>query len=74
MYSWSFQLASKSNIDIKSLSIDIRDAKFVNNDILPRIFTFSEDEKIDKNDLNTNTLSNPHLLTYYLKLIKKWAQ
>jgi spermidine synthase len=71
---WGFQLASKDNIDIKALNITINDAKFINNDILSRIFTFSEDEKVNKDTLSTNTLSNPKLLSYYLRAIEKWEQ
>jgi spermidine synthase len=71
---WGFQLASKKSIDIKALNINIGDAKFINTEILSRIFTFSEDEKVDKNKLKTNTISSPQLLTYYLKAVEKWEQ
>lgn len=68
---WGFQLASKSKIDIEKINIDVQ-TRFLTNNILNRLFTFSNDEKIDKNSLEANTLSNPKLIIYYLNSVKNW--
>jgi spermidine synthase len=69
---WGFQLASKKSIAINTLSINIKDAKFINNEILSKLFSFSADEKLDKDKLTANTISNPQLLDYYLRAVDNW--
>ena len=69
---WGFQLASNKIIDINNLKLEVGDTKFINNELLPRLFSFSEDEKSDKSKLSANTISKPKLLDYYLKAVENW--
>lgn len=68
---WGFQLVSKQELDIEKLDIEV-DTRFLNEETLKRLFLFSEDEKIDKDSLITNTLSRPKLIEYYLKCVEDW--
>ncbi|PRR84066.1 polyamine aminopropyltransferase [Clostridium vincentii] len=68
---WGFQLVSKNPIDIKSLDVGVN-TKFLNKETLGGLFTFSEDERADKDILITNTLARPQLITYYLKAVENW--
>lgn len=68
---WGFQLVSKKDIDINSINIDI-ETKFLTNETLKRTFIFSQDEKVDKDSILTNTIVRPQLITYYLKASEEW--
>lgn len=68
---WGFQLVSKSEIDIDSINIDV-ETKFLNNENVQGVFLFANDEKIDIEKIDANTLSKPRLITYYLKAEKRW--
>lgn len=68
---WGFQLASKKPIDIDSINVDV-ETKFLNNETVNKLFSFSEDEKVDEDKLLSNTLSRPKLIEYYLEAVNNW--
>lgn len=68
---WGFNLCSKDNIDISNINVEV-DTKFLNKDSINSIFNFGEDEKIDINKVDTNTLSHPKLINYYEESVKNW--
>ena len=45
---------------------------FLNNETVDKLFSFSEDEKVDKDKLLSNTLSRPQLIEYYLEAVNNW--
>ncbi|MTI85168.1 MAG: polyamine aminopropyltransferase [Firmicutes bacterium] len=60
---WGFTLAA--NYDIKPGKIDIQtDTKYLNNQIIPGMFTFARDEKVDTDAVNT--LLKPVILPMYM--------
>lgn len=76
---WGFNLAIKSssnnikNEDIyKLIDFDNIKLKYLNEDILSGLFSFSEDEKVDTSKLDINSLSNPKLINYYQEALEKW--
>lgn len=68
---WGFNLASKKEIDINNIDIEV-DTKFLNEDSIESIFNFSKDEILDINDIDSNTLSHPKLIQYYEDSVKDW--
>ncbi|WP_373601024.1 polyamine aminopropyltransferase [Paraclostridium bifermentans] len=68
---WGFNLCSKDDIDISNINVKV-DTKFLNKDSINSIFNFGEDEKIDINKIDTNTLSHPKLINYYEESVKNW--
>lgn len=68
---WGFQLASRNPIDIENIHVDV-ETKFLNNETVDKLFSFSEDEKVDKDKLLSNTLSRPQLIEYYLEAVNNW--
>lgn len=68
---WGFQLVTKHIIDINQFKLNVQ-TKFLTQDTLERLFIFSKDEMIDKASIETNTLSTPKLMTYYLDAVKEW--
>ncbi|NLK94142.1 MAG: polyamine aminopropyltransferase [Clostridiales bacterium] len=68
---WGFQLVSKGTIEPDSIELNIP-TKFLNHENLKGLFLFSEDEKIELDNVKPNTLSNPQLITYYLEAEKRW--
>lgn len=68
---WGFQLVSKNKLDIKDININV-DTKFLNKDNIKTMFVFAEDEKVNKDDIISNTLSRPQLITYYLEAEENW--
>lgn len=69
---WGFQLASKKPVDIYNLNIKVTDTRFINKEVLHKLFSFSKDERIDMDKIETNTLSKPQLLNYYLQAEENW--
>lgn len=68
---WGFQLVTKVPIEIKDIKLDI-DTKFLNSETVDRLFKFSKDEMVNKDDIITNTLVKPQLLKYYLEAVNIW--
>lgn len=68
---WGFQLVSKNKLDIKDININV-DTKFLNKDNIKSMFVFAEDEKVNKDEIISNTLSRPQLITYYLEAEENW--
>lgn len=68
---WGFQLVSKNKLDIKDININV-DTKFLNKDNIKTMFVFAEDEKVNKDEIISNTLSRPQLITYYLEAEENW--
>lgn len=68
---WGFQLVTKHTIPIENLKLSV-ETKFLNQETLDRLFIFSKDEVIDKQQIEINTLSSPKLMTYYLEAVKEW--
>lgn len=68
---WGFQLVSKDKLDINNIKINV-DTKFLNEENVKSIFVFAEDEKVNKEDIISNTLSRPQLITYYLEAEENW--
>ena len=68
---WGFQLVSKRPIDKSSIKINV-DTKFLNEETIDRLFLFSQDELVNKEDLGTNTIVRPQLMDYYLKSVNNW--
>ena len=69
---WGFNLASKKELDINSIEISVK-TKYLDEEIIPRLFAFSKDEKIEMNSIERNTLSNPKLIDYYQEAVEKWS-
>lgn len=68
---WGFQLVTKKAVDIDNLKLTVP-TQFLNDETLQRLFIFSEDEKIDLDQIETNTLSKPKLISYYLEAVNNW--
>lgn len=68
---WGFQLAARKKIDISKLRISAP-TRFLNEETITRLFSFSEDEKADKEKLEVNSLLRPKLMGYYLEAVKDW--
>ena len=68
---WGFQLVTKHPVDIKNFKLE-SSTQFLNEETLERLFIFSKDEIIDKEQIETNTLSSPKLMSYYLEAVKEW--
>ena len=68
---WGFNLASKEQIDISNLEIEVP-TRFLNQDVLDSMFNFAEDEKIEMDNIISNTLSKPQLIEYYLEAVERW--
>lgn len=68
---WGFQLVTKYTIDTNQFKLNVQ-TKFLTQDTLGRLFIFSKDEMIDKATIETNTLSTPKLMNYYLDAVKEW--
>ena len=64
---WGYNLASKQNIDPKKINLDHATLTYLNNEIVPALFSFGEDEKVDLATLEVNTLFKPKLFEYYDK-------
>lgn len=75
---WGFNLAIKSSANnikndiYKSIDFSNIEMKYLNEDVLPALFSFSEDEKTDMSKLDVNSLSNPKLINYYQEAVEKW--
>ena len=75
---WGFNLAIKSSSNnikgdiYKSIDFSNIEMKYLNEDVLPALFSFSEDEKTDMSKLDVNSLSNPKLINYYQEAVEKW--
>ncbi|MDY2738072.1 polyamine aminopropyltransferase [Intestinibacter sp.] len=76
---WGFNLAIKSSSNdikkediYKSIDFGNIELKYLNEDVLPGMFSFSEDEKADTSELDVNSLSNPKLIEYYQKAVEEW--
>ena len=68
---WGFQLVTKHPVDVKNFKLE-SSTQFLNEETLERLFIFSKDEIIDKEQIETNTLSSPKLMSYYLEAVKEW--
>lgn len=68
---WGFQLVSKKDILIEDITLDI-ETDFLQQSQLLGIFSFGKDEIVSKNDIVTNTLSRPQLMTYYNEAENDW--
>lgn len=68
---WGFQLVTKAPIDTKDIKLDI-ETKFLDSETIDRLFKFSKDEIVNKDDIITNTLVKPQLLKYYLEAVNVW--
>lgn len=69
---WGFQLVTKHPVSMSELQLEI-ETKFLDQETLKRLFVFSKDETIDKQQIEINTLSSPKLMTYYLEAVKDWG-
>lgn len=73
---WGFQLVANDKINIQQIKNNFSKShlstRFLNLDTIDRLFVFSEDEKVDKNSIEVNSLLTPKLLTYYLDAVKEW--
>ncbi|WP_128895161.1 polyamine aminopropyltransferase [Longirhabdus pacifica] len=67
---WGFTLATRNPLDINHLQVEV-DTKYLNNEVLPLLFSFGEDEDeyIEENGsvlkLRPNTINDPILMQYY---------
>ena len=71
---WGFQLVGKQPLKVEELKLQV-DTRFLNEETIRRLFVFSEDERLSKEEmkkLKTNTLTHPNLITYYLKAVENW--
>lgn len=68
---WGFQLVTKDTLDIKAISINV-ETKFLNDETIETLFSFSKDELLNKDEIKPNTLTSPKLLNYYLKAVDIW--
>lgn len=68
---WGFQLVTKAPIETKNIKLGV-ETKFLNSETVDRLFMFSKDEMINKDDIMTNTLVKPQLLKYYLEAVNVW--
>jgi len=66
---WGFVLASKKEIDPKSIQIDVT-TRYLEANLLPSLFTFSKD--LRHANAAPSTLDKPRVLSYYLKGWKHW--
>lgn len=64
---WGFVMASKSSFDTWHLNVD---TAYIQKELLPTLFFFPKDIAMSK--VETNTLDNPKLLSYYLKGWNEW--
>lgn len=68
---WGFQLVTKQKVDVAGFKLQ-HEMKFLNQETLGRLFIFSQDELVDKDKIEANTLSAPKLIAYYLEAVKEW--
>lgn len=68
---WGFQLASKREIIIENLQLQI-EGRFLSQSNIQGLFLFAPDELPHQSDLAVNSLSKPKLLHYYLEAEKHW--
>ena len=61
---WGFTLGSKRQLSKEDINITV-DTKYLNNEVAKGMFYFSEDERLDMDLVETNTLTNPILIQYY---------
>lgn len=62
---WGYNLASKTKIEPAKIKLDQLDLSYLNEQTLPVLFSFAEDEKKDLAKLEINTLFKPKLFEYY---------
>lgn len=66
---WGFNMASKKELsDNYEISVE---TKYLSKDNVNSLFTFGKDEEPAK-EIETNRLSKPILLDYYLEAVKNW--
>ena len=66
---WGFMLASKHNIDISNINIDVP-TKYIENSSIEEFFYIPKD--VQRTNIKTSTLNNPEILDYYLSGWKYW--
>ena len=62
-------LASKHNIDISNINIDVP-TKYIENSSIEEFFYIPKD--VQRTNIKTSTLNNPAILDYYLSGWKYW--
>ncbi|MGL4800077.1 MAG: polyamine aminopropyltransferase [Cellulosilyticaceae bacterium] len=68
---WGFQLVTKQVVDKEAIKVE-QPTKFLNEEVLPNLFGFAEDQKLDLDLIESNTLTHPKLIMYYLKAVENW--
>lgn len=68
---WGFQLAGKEELSVENIKLEV-ETKYLDEAELSGIFEFAKDEKVDKSTLESNTLSRPQLMTYYIEAENNW--
>ncbi len=66
---WGFIIASKVSIDLSGLTVNVP-TKFLDNDNIKAMFTFSKDLMVD--EIKYSSLNEPNVMKYYLEGWKYW--
>ena len=70
---WGYNLAVKGELDVDSISLDKGiETAYLDDSIIVPLFSFSKDEFVDMDRIETNTMSKPIIMTYYNEAIANW--
>lgn len=69
---WGFVMASRRKLDVEEMALPDLDYRFLNADIVKKLFEFPQD--MSKVDVDVNRLSTHVLLEYYESGWKKWYE
>ena len=66
-------MAVKGELDVDSISLDKGiETAYLDDSIIVPLFSFSKDEFVDMDRIETNTMSKPIIMTYYNEAIANW--
>ncbi|CEI73031.1 MULTISPECIES: polyamine aminopropyltransferase [Romboutsia] len=68
---WGFNLSSKQELNLDDIKVNVS-TKYLNKGSIESMFNFAQDEVIDIESIDTNTLSHPKLINYYEESVKNW--
>lgn len=68
---WGFNLSSKQELNLDDIKVNVS-TKYLNKGSIESMFNFAQDEVIDIESIDTNTLSHPELINYYEESVKNW--
>lgn len=69
---WGFWLAVKNKLRVPE-NVELKiETEFLQNDLIPYLFIFPKDIKIETDNLKASTLNNPVILDYYRESWRNW--